>query len=70
MEEGVQRYQGRVLFGGEEVAFEEVATVVESRPCRWLRELPFRQGRGVVHFAPGLHGLLEIALRFHEPALG
>ena len=66
---GVLRYRGRVLFGGEEVAFEEAAAAVERRPARWLRELLLRQGKGVVHFAPGLNGILEMAFQFQEPAL-
>jgi len=32
-------------------------------------ELLLRQGKGVVHFAPGLNGLLEIAFQFQGPAL-
>ena len=28
------------------------------------------QGKGVLHLAPGVSGLVEIALKFHEPALG
>jgi hypothetical protein len=47
---------------------EEVAGWVH--PGRWLREYLLRQGKGVLHLAPGVSGLLEIALKFHEPALG
>jgi len=65
----VMRYRGRVLFREEEVPFEEVAAELESRPVRWVRDLLLRQGKGVVHFAPGLNGLLEIAFKFQEPAL-
>jgi hypothetical protein len=68
-EQGVLRYRGRVLFRGEEVPFEEAAAAVESRPARWLRELLLREGKGIVHFAPGLNGLLEIAFKFQEPVL-
>jgi hypothetical protein len=65
----VMRYRGRVLFRGEEVPFEESAAELESRPARWVRELLLRQGKGVVHFAPGLQGLVEMAFKFQEPAL-
>ena len=37
--------------------------------ARWLRAFLLRQGRGVLHFAPGVWGLVEIALRFHQPIL-
>jgi hypothetical protein len=33
------------------------------------REFLLRQGKGVVHVAPGVSGLIEIALKFHEPVM-
>ena len=59
------QYRGRILFGGEEVPY----AVLQRHPARWLREFLLRQGQGVLHFAPGVWGLVEIALRFHEPTL-
>jgi hypothetical protein len=61
------RYRGRVLFRGEEVPFDVAAAELEKHPGRWLRAHLLRQGKGVAHVAPGLTGLVEIALRFHEP---
>jgi hypothetical protein len=63
------QYRGRILFGGEEVPYAVAAEVLQRHPARWLREFLLRQGKGVLHFAPGVWGLVEIALRFHEPAL-
>jgi hypothetical protein len=63
------RYVGRILFAGEEVAFEVVAAELEAQPGRWLRSYLLRRGKGVLHLAPGLRGLIEIALKFHEPLL-
>jgi hypothetical protein len=63
-------YRGRILFRGEEVPYEVGAAVLQRHPGRWLREYLLRQGKGVLHLAPGVSGLLEIALKFHEPALG
>ena len=68
-EEGLH-YTGRILFRGEEVPFQVQAQVLERHPGRWLREFLLRQGKGVLHLAPGVSGLIEIALKFHEPALG
>ena len=53
VEEGALHYRGRILFGGVEVAYAVAAAEVERQPARWLREFLLRQGRGVVHFAPG-----------------
>jgi len=66
----VLHYRGRILFGGQEVPYAVPAEVVQRHPARWLRGFLLRQGRGVLHFAPGVSGLVEIALKFQEPALG
>lgn len=66
---GVLLYQGRILFRDEEVPFEAAADVLQRQPARWLRQYLLEQGKGVVHIAPGVHGLIEIALKFHEPDL-
>jgi hypothetical protein len=64
------QYRGRILFRGEEVPFAVSETEWERQPARWLRRYLLGQGKGVLQFAPGLRDLLEIALRFQEPALG
>jgi len=68
-EEGALHYRGRILFDGTEVPYAVAAAEVERQPARWLRDFLLREGRGVVHFAPGATGLIEIAMKFQEPAL-
>jgi hypothetical protein len=68
-EEGALHYRGRILFDGTEVPYAVAAAEVERQPARWLRDFLLREGRGVVHFAPGATGLIEIAMKFQEPVL-